>query len=70
MSAAILGVLANAPAIIEFIQQAIALGINAWDQIVPMVQTDTAPTAQQWTALGLSDDDAHAKVQALTAAGT
>ena len=49
MSAAILGVLANAPAIIEFIQQAIALGINAWDQIVPMVQNDSSNCVQKIT---------------------
>jgi hypothetical protein len=70
MSGFLLAALTNGPAILAFIQQLIAVGTDAvtfYDQVAPLVQTDTAPTLAQWTAAGLSADQAHAQVQALSA---
>lgn len=68
MSGILLAALTNGPAILAFIQQLVAVGtdaVEAWDAISPMVSGDVAPTADQWTAAGLSADEAHAAVQAL-----
>jgi hypothetical protein len=73
MSGLLLAALTNGPAILAFIQQLISVGtdaVDAWNTITPMVTTDTAPTADQWAAAGLSADQAHAQVQAYGVATT
>lgn len=68
MSAALLAVLTNGPAILSFIQSLVAVGtdaVEAWDLISPMVTNDVAPTPEQWAAIGVTAAQDNAEVQAL-----